>query len=47
MKTDRRWMQWILIESAKPSVALPWHRAMRQPKAPHLTIGSNDHDVAT
>ena len=47
MKTDRRWMQWILIESAKPSVVLPWHRAMRQPKVRHLTIGSDDQGVAT
>ena len=37
MKPDRRWMQWILTESAALTVALPWHRAQRQPKALRLT----------
>lgn len=30
MKTDSRWMKWVLAESAKPGVTLPWHRAARQ-----------------
>ena len=33
MKPDQRWMHWILTESAAPVVALPWHRAVRHPKA--------------
>lgn len=47
MKTDRRWLQWILTESARPPVALPWHRAMRQQSVRHLTKGSGDQDAAT
>ena len=42
MKPDRRWMQWILTESANLTVALPWQRALRQPKAPHLTEARED-----
>ena len=30
MKTERRWMKWVLAESAKPARALPWQRGTRR-----------------
>lgn len=34
MKPQRRWMKWVLEETAKPQPAMPWHRgARRQPEA--------------
>jgi hypothetical protein len=30
MNSERRWMKWILIESAKPGVTLPWQRGTRR-----------------
>ena len=33
MKPERRWMKWILAESAKPGTPLPWHRGARQTAA--------------
>lgn len=33
MKAKRRWMTWVLEESAKPDVALPWERRARKRRA--------------
>ena len=34
MKTERRWMKWVLAETAAQSPALPWQRgARRRPQA--------------
>ncbi|MEZ5747766.1 MAG: hypothetical protein R3E00_14565 [Paracoccaceae bacterium] len=30
MHSERRWMKWVLAESAKPGVALPWQRGTRR-----------------
>ncbi|WP_158243124.1 hypothetical protein [Acidimangrovimonas sediminis] len=30
MKTERRWMKWVLEESAKPQPAMPWQRSQRR-----------------
>lgn len=30
MKVNRRWMRWVLEESAKETPALPWTRGNRQ-----------------
>ncbi|MDV4167064.1 hypothetical protein [Rhodovulum sp. FJ3] len=29
MKKERRWMKWVIAESAKEQPALPWTRASR------------------
>lgn len=29
MKPKRRWMQWVLAQSAEPQIALPWQRGAR------------------
>lgn len=33
MKSKRRWMIWVLEQSAKPNVALPWTRQSRNVRA--------------
>lgn len=33
MKSKRRWMNWVLEESAKETVALPWARGTRKARA--------------
>ena len=30
MKTERRWMKWVLQESAKDQPAMPWQRGQRR-----------------
>lgn len=30
MKSKRRWMQWVLEESAKDTTPMPWSRSARQ-----------------
>jgi hypothetical protein len=30
MKPQRRWMQWVLEQSAEPDFTLPWQRGARQ-----------------
>lgn len=30
MKTERRWMKWVLEESAKEQPAMPWQRNQRR-----------------
>lgn len=37
MKTERRWMKWVLEESAKEQVAMPWQRGQRR-KPEALTL---------
>jgi hypothetical protein len=32
MKPNRRWIAWVLAESARLDVALPWERGTRQPR---------------
>lgn len=33
MKTNRRWMNWVLEESAKEQAAMPWTRGKRPQRA--------------
>jgi len=33
MKTNRRWMNWVLEASANETVVLPWARGSRKPRA--------------
>ncbi|MFN0113343.1 MAG: hypothetical protein ACKVPY_01555 [Paracoccaceae bacterium] len=35
MKKNNRWLKWVVAESARPGVALPWAR-VRKPAALHL-----------
>ena len=30
MKPTRRWMQWVLAESTRPDLILPWQRGARK-----------------
>ncbi len=30
MKTERRWMKWVLDETAKDQPAMPWQRGQRR-----------------
>lgn len=32
MKTQRRWMKWVLEEAAKPQPPMPWKQAGRKAK---------------
>lgn len=38
MTSKRRWMQWVLTESAKPQPVLPWQRGVRPVTRPVALI---------
>ena len=40
MKPERRWMKWILAETAKPGTPLPWQRGARQTAARRIKSGT-------
>jgi len=46
MQANGRWLAWVLDESAKLDVAMPWERGQRGPKARPILSESTPAPVA-
>ncbi len=46
MRTQRRWMKWVLEEAEAPHVAMPWERAVHRPSWKNRIIANEIERVS-